>query len=219
MGVLPGFTKRAEAGLLETLAGSDDAVQQLRQQFVAHGPGDLFGHVRNGLIDVFGNRLRATNVDADADDHFHWLGGSHQFDQNAAELAPIDQHVVGPFQLHAFHADVQDRLAHRQPHHQTQRAEFGWRLFAAKTDGNRQVAPERAKPLAPAPPASGGLRFRGEYAAVDGHLGGPLQQSGVGAVDAFLDVKPLQPSRRLCGESGSDGRRGEQFDAVFAKAR
>ena len=214
MDCLPRRAKRRQTSVLEARATFDHATDDGRKQRVAGRIVEALGHVRNRLIDPRRDHATAADVHADAHHHFHGPRRPHEFDQNASELAAVEQDVVRPLQLDAGYAAVAQGLAHRQAHYQAQRADLHRRARTREAKRERDVAPERAEPSAAATPTAGKLYLRREYATSDRFVRRPLHQGRVRAVDAGADVELAKPGRGAGREPGADGVGGEQLDVV-----
>ena len=116
--------------------------------------------------------LRAQrDVESDADDRPALLHAT--FDEDARDLAPVEEHVVGPFDRRVR----PDHLRHRRPRRQRQQSR---RL--ADHDRAQQRAPRRRAPCAALAPAARRLLGRRHDRAVRSAAGGELPGAGVGRV-------------------------------------
>ena len=153
-----------------------------------------------GKLDVGGCR---DQVDADADDQKSEVlsFADLQFEQDAGDLAAVQQQIVRPFagEPGKIWDEIAERIADRQGRGEPELRRAVGR--AGRTPHQREIEiAARRSPFAPAPPAAGGLR-QGPH---QGALRGTLARQGFGLVVGAAEgvARHQAPARRQLGHRG-----------------
>ena len=114
-------------------------------------------------------------------------------DQNAAQLAPLPEQVVRPFQADALDAEATQRVHGRDADCETQSGKCRRRLEKLPPHRHADAAAERCHPAAAAPAAAGVLHFRDtQRGSCRASLRGVLGDVAVRGIDSEQYLERLE---------------------------
>ena len=153
---LPLAAQRREPLARECVEHSTQLHQQQRKHLVAvERPAAGALQVRHFLVDAAAHRVRQTHVDADAD---HGQAGPQRIalrlDQDAGELLPPPQHIVGPLEARIGDAEFLNGARERHAHGQAQTRQSARALGKPPQQRKRERPADAGVPGASLPAAS-----------------------------------------------------------------
>lgn len=164
-------------------------------------------------VPQLGGEVLGALAAVDADPHHHVVHMAAlrlhgQLRQNAADLPPVQHHVVGPLDAalpasQPFHSPGHGHGAEGREGQQGLRG-----TVRPPQDGQVQPLPGGGEEAAPQPPSAGGLAVRDDHGAVGGAAGGQLLAGVVGGFRALQNMDVL-PGRAQGGGDASGKQEGD----------